>query len=148
MSVSAIARHAPEAPPMNAAIVVDGLAKCFGQRAAVDDLDFEVPVGSLAGFVDPNGAGNTTTLRMLVGLLKPTAGGGDVLGQQLRKPERYFGCVGALIEAPAAAHRVRLPMRVLDGLRGLHPLAHARGVRPQREQDLVPVIGARPDNRG
>jgi len=119
---------------MNAAIVVHGLTKRFGQRAAVDDLDFEVPEGSLAGFIGPNVAGKTTTLRMLVGLLTPTAGGGDVLGQQLTKPERYLGRVGALIEAPGFYPG-------LTGEHNLRVLAAAAGLDAEPIPALLERVG-------
>ena len=56
------------------AITVRGLTKRFGGVLAVDDLTFEVERGTLTGFVGPNGAGKTTTLRMVLGLVHPTAG--------------------------------------------------------------------------
>jgi ABC-2 type transport system ATP-binding protein len=55
----------------------------------------------VAGFVGPNGAGKTTTLRMLLGLVRPTAGEGRVLGVPLTEPAGYLSRVGALIENPA-----------------------------------------------
>ena len=50
------------------------LTKNYGKLVAVDALDLEVPAGQLFGFLGPNGAGKTTTIRMMAGLLKPTAG--------------------------------------------------------------------------
>ena len=55
-------------------IQIHGLTKRFGNVVAVDDLSFEVAQGSVTGFLGPNGAGKTTTLRMLLGLIEPTAG--------------------------------------------------------------------------
>ena len=57
-------------------ITVSGLTKHYGQRAAVQDLSFEVAAGRVTGFVGPNGAGKSTTMRMMVGLTHP--GGGEV----------------------------------------------------------------------
>ena len=57
-----------------AAISVQGLTKRFGDVLAVDRLDFDVAPGTVTGFLGPNGAGKTTTLRMLLGLVTPTAG--------------------------------------------------------------------------
>lgn len=65
------------------AIKIQGLGKRFGERAAVDDLTFEVRAGEVFGFVGHNGAGKTTTLRMLLGLLRPTSGGATVLGHDI-----------------------------------------------------------------
>ena len=57
--------------------------------------------GSVCGFVGPNGAGKTTTIRMLLGLVRPTAGSGEILGGSLEDPATYLDKVGALIESPA-----------------------------------------------
>ncbi len=78
-----------------------GLTKRFGDRVVVDQLDLALSTGSVSGFVGPNGAGKTTTIRMLLGLIAPTAGNGTVLGGDLRDPSSYLHKVGALIEAPA-----------------------------------------------
>ena len=82
-------------------VKTSGLTKRYGARTAVDGLDIEIPHGAVAGFVGPNGAGKTTTLRMLLGLVRPTAGHGQVLGRPLAEPQRYLAGVGALIESPA-----------------------------------------------
>ncbi len=62
-----------------------GLTRRFGTLIAVDRLDLEVPRGMIYGFLGPNGSGKTTTIRMLCGLLKPSAGSAEVLG--LRVPD-------------------------------------------------------------
>src|SRR5207245_3486187 len=67
------------------AIHVRGLAKSFGGRPAVRDLSIEVPVGTIYGFLGPNGSGKTTTIRMLCGLLTPDAGEGTCLGYDIRR---------------------------------------------------------------
>jgi ABC-2 type transport system ATP-binding protein len=83
------------------ALSVSGLTKRYGSRTAVDGLDIELPAGVVAGFVGPNGAGKTTTMAMLLGLVRPTAGAGVVLGESIEDPAAYLGRVGALIESPA-----------------------------------------------
>jgi ABC-2 type transport system ATP-binding protein len=83
------------------AVVTTGLTKQFGDRVVVDRLDLSIPTGSVCGFVGPNGAGKTTTIRMLLGLIRPTAGMGIVLGGDLAEPSSYLAKVGALIESPA-----------------------------------------------
>ena len=83
------------------ALSVTGLTKRYGARTAVEDLDIELPSGVVAGFVGPNGAGKTTTMAMLLGLVRPTAGTGTVLGSPLGQPAAYLSRVGALIESPA-----------------------------------------------
>jgi len=70
-------RPAPSGPPM---LVVEHLAKRFGERLAVDDVSFEVAAGEVFGFLGPNGAGKTTTVRMLGTLVAPTAGSAVVAG--------------------------------------------------------------------
>jgi ABC-2 type transport system ATP-binding protein len=62
------------------AIVARGLTKRFGDFTAVDGIDFEVRRGEIFGFLGPNGSGKTTTIRMMLGLLQPTAGTVEVLG--------------------------------------------------------------------
>ena len=65
---------------MDAAIRCHGLTKRYGQVYAVSDLDLEVPKGSVFGFLGPNGSGKTTTIRLLTGLARPTAGHAEVAG--------------------------------------------------------------------
>jgi ABC-2 type transport system ATP-binding protein len=61
-------------------IQVENLTRCFGEFVAVDHVSFEVPEGEIVGYVGPNGSGKTTTIRMLLGLLRPTSGSARVLG--------------------------------------------------------------------
>ena len=83
------------------AIETQGLRKQFGRRTALDGLTMSVPGGTVAGFIGPNGSGKTTTLRLLVGLIRPDAGSAIILGQPLIHSLNYLPRVGALIEAPA-----------------------------------------------
>src|SRR5919199_709405 len=62
------------------AIVVEGLAKRFGEVVALDGIDFTVPSGSVFGLLGPNGAGKTTAIRILVTILRPDGGRAEVLG--------------------------------------------------------------------
>jgi ABC-type multidrug transport system ATPase subunit len=71
------------------AVAMTGLTKRYGTRTAVDNLDLELPSGVVAGFVGPNGAGKTTTMAMLLGLVRPTAGTGTVLGASITEPAAY-----------------------------------------------------------
>jgi ABC-2 type transport system ATP-binding protein len=71
-------------PDGKAAIEVRGLAKRFGEVQAVAGLDFDVRDGELFGFLGPNGAGKTTTVRMLTGVLEPTAGTASIQGHDIR----------------------------------------------------------------
>ena len=85
---------------MTVAIETHDLTKRFGDRVAVDHANLSIPTGAVSGFIGPNGAGKTTTMRMLLGLVRPTAGTGSVLGEPLSAPERYMSRIGAMIEGP------------------------------------------------
>lgn len=79
-----------------------GLTKRFGSRTAVDSIDLVVPAGAVYGFLGPNGSGKTTTIRMLLGLVEPTAGAAQVLGHEVPgELQLALPRVGALIEGPA-----------------------------------------------
>ena len=67
------------------AVIVSDLVKRFGDFVAVDGIDFDVRRGEIFGFLGPNGSGKTTTIRMLLGLLKPTAGHARVLGFDIHR---------------------------------------------------------------
>ncbi|MFI1013546.1 ABC transporter ATP-binding protein [Streptomyces sp. NPDC020965] len=88
---------------MTAVIETRGLTKRYrGGQLAVDGLDLTVPAGSVFGFLGPNGSGKTTTIRVLMGLIEPTAGSATVLGERMPRAARtVLPQVGALIEGPA-----------------------------------------------
>src|SRR4051794_192953 len=89
--------------PGGSVIATRGLTKRYrGGQLAVDGLDLTVPAGSVFGFLGPNGSGKTTTIRMLMGLIEPTAGTARVLGRPMPRAGRaVLPRVGALIEGPA-----------------------------------------------
>jgi ABC-2 type transport system ATP-binding protein len=66
-------------PSADRIILVNGLSKHFGEEKAVNEISFEIPYGSIFGFIGPSGSGKTTTLRLLTGINKPTAGEAQVL---------------------------------------------------------------------
>ncbi|MGH3264876.1 MAG: ABC transporter ATP-binding protein [Trebonia sp.] len=101
MTVTQTMRGTSDRPGSQPAVSTNGLTKRFGDRTVVDRVDLAIPAGSVCGFVGPNGAGKTTTIRMLLGLIRPTAGDGSILGGSLTEPASYLRKVGALIEAPA-----------------------------------------------
>lgn len=86
-----------------AALRTRGLTKRFrGGQVAVDGVDLEVPAGSVYGFLGPNGSGKTTTIRMLLGLIEPTAGEFELLGRRMPgAAAAVLPRVGALVEGPA-----------------------------------------------
>ncbi|HET8915167.1 MAG TPA: ATP-binding cassette domain-containing protein, partial [Propionibacteriaceae bacterium] len=71
------------APADSAPILTNGLTKRFRRQIAVDQIDLEVAEGAVYGFLGPNGSGKTTTIRMLLGLISPTAGQISLLGSRI-----------------------------------------------------------------
>lgn len=116
------------------AISVRDLTKIYGEQTAVSHSSFDVPLGSVCGFVGPNGSGKTTTIRMLLGLITPSNGGGTVLGEDIRSPEKYLGRVGAMIEGPAF-----YPM--LSGRENLKVFADIGGFSHDRVNPLLERVG-------
>jgi ABC-2 type transport system ATP-binding protein len=116
------------------AISVRDLSKVYGDQISVSHASFDVPLGSVCGFVGPNGAGKTTTIRMLLGLITPTGGSGSVLGEDIRSPERYLARVGAMIEGPAF-----YPM--LSGRENLKVFADIGGFSLSRVDLLLDLVG-------
>ena len=106
----------PDAPPepgvggsksAQPAIVARGLTRDFGSLRALDDLNLEVPRGAIFGFLGRNGAGKTTTIRLLLGLIEPTAGEALVLGQDVvRQSAKVRKRCGVLLENPGLAERL------------------------------------------
>ena len=70
-----------------AVIRTSGLSKFYGRVRGIEALDLEVQKGEIFGFLGPNGAGKTTTIRLLIGLLHPTSGGAEILGQEAGSTE-------------------------------------------------------------
>ncbi|MGW4478173.1 ATP-binding cassette domain-containing protein [Rhodococcus triatomae] len=116
------------------AIEAVGLTKLFGASQAVSNLGFQVPTGSITGFVGPNGAGKTTTLRMLLGLVTPTSGHATIAGVpfgDLGQPARV---VGAVLDS-RGMHPAR---STIDHLR---VYAAAVGVADQRAHEVMAMVG-------
>jgi ABC-2 type transport system ATP-binding protein len=131
---------APDAVEATTAIRTSGLTKRFGDVPVVDRLDLDVPTGSVFGFLGPNGSGKTTTIRMILGLISPSAGEVELLGQPVPdRADQVLPEVGALVEGPAF-----YPW--LTGRQNLERLdaaaAHARrGDRRQRVDDALARVG-------
>ncbi len=105
------------------AIATHGLTKRFGATTAVADMNLTVRRGEIYGFLGRNGAGKTTTIRLLLGLIFPTSGEIEVLGDDLRPGHtRIFERIGSLVEAPAAYLNltVRENLAIRARLIGLH----------------------------
>jgi ABC-type multidrug transport system ATPase subunit len=89
-------------PTDGSPVVTRGLTKRFRHQVAVDDVDLNVPPRAIYGFLGPNGSGKTTTIRMLLGLISPTAGSVQLLGHAVpRDAKDALRRVGALVEGPA-----------------------------------------------
>jgi ABC-2 type transport system ATP-binding protein len=101
---------------------------------AVSHINFDVPLGTVCGFVGPNGSGKTTTMRMLLGLISHTGGSGQVLDGSIDKPEKYLSQVGAMIEGPAF-------YPALTGAENLKVLATLGGFPIERVQTLLNQVG-------
>ena len=101
---------------------------------AVSHINFDVPLGTVCGFVGPNGSGKTTTMRMLLGLISHTGGNGEVLDASIDEPEKYLSRVGAMIEGPAF-------YPALTGAENLRVLATLGGFPQERVQTLLNQVG-------
>jgi ABC-2 type transport system ATP-binding protein len=116
-----------------AAIELNGLTKRFGAVTAVDNLTLELGAGTVTGFLGPNGAGKTTTLRMLLGLVAPTAGTATFAGRRYVDLGKAARQVGAVLEA-SSFHPGR---RAVDHLR---ILAAAAGLPAERVDEALAQV--------
>jgi ABC-2 type transport system ATP-binding protein len=118
-------------------IVVSGLTKVYKNVRAVDDLSFTVEPGRVTGFLGPNGAGKTTTLRMLLNLVRPTAGSSTIGGHRYADLDDPVRTVGAILEA-SGAHRGR------SGRNHLLMLCDAAGIPTSRADQVLEIVGLTP----
>ena len=89
-------------------IKTSALTKRYGAQRAVDAVDLDVAEGDVYGFLGANGSGKTTTVRMLLGLVLPTAGRAEVLGQPMPAARsRVLPQIGALVEGPGRTRTCR-----------------------------------------
>ena len=115
-------------------IVARNLTKAFGDRLAVNGIDFTVEPGRVTGFLGPNGAGKSTTMRMLLGLDRPTAGGITVNGHRYADAPAPLREVGALLEA----HALHPGRSARNHLRWL---AASNGIARSRVDEVLDVVG-------
>jgi ABC-2 type transport system ATP-binding protein len=118
-------------------IVVSGLTKQYRKVRAVDNLSFTVEPGRVTGFLGPNGAGKTTTLRMLLNLVKPTAGSATIGGKRYADLEQPLRHVGAILEA-SSAHKGR------TGINHLRVICAAAGIPKRRADEVMALVGLTP----
>jgi ABC-2 type transport system ATP-binding protein len=120
-----------------AKIVVSDLTKQYGSLRAVDRLSFTVEPGRVTGFLGPNGSGKTTTLRMLLNLVTPTAGTATIGGQRYADLPNPLRHVGAVLEA-SSAHKGR------TGINHLRVICAAAGLPLQRADEVLAMVGLTP----
>jgi ABC-2 type transport system ATP-binding protein len=119
------------------------LTRRYGDAVAVDGLNLEVRSGELYGFLGPNGAGKTTTLRMLTGLLRPTAGEVEIAGHSMaHEPERARGALGFVPDTPFLYDRLtaREHLAFCAGL--FRVTAAAAAIRAEALLKLLELDGA------
>jgi ABC-2 type transport system ATP-binding protein len=118
-------------------IFADGLVKEFGSVRALAGLSFEVEPGQIYGLLGPNGAGKTTAMRLLSGLLRPTAGTATVAGYSITdEPHAVRAQVGLLTEVPGLYTRLT-PYEYLDFFSQVHGLHRGRATRIEEMLRLV-----------
>ena len=101
------------------------LTKRYGTKTAVNDVSFSLRPGQVTGFLGPNGAGKSTTMRMLVGLDRPTSGSITVLGKPYVEHRNPLSVVGALLDAKGV-HPGRSARSHLRALAATHGISDAR----------------------
>ena len=121
---------------MEAALVVERVTKRYGAFTAVDDLSFTVRQGAILGFLGPNGAGKTTTVRIILGLISPSAGRVTVLGHP--DPAQVRNRIGFLPEERGLYRRMT-PVRAIAFLASLKGMSTAEGKR--RASELLVAQG-------
>lgn len=130
----ATARHGARKGLAGSAVEVSALVKRYGSHRAVDGLSFTVDYGRVVGFLGPNGAGKTTVLRVLLGLVHPTAGAARIESRSYEQLAEPIRTVGALLSADTA-HPGR------SGWNHLRVLARAANIRERRVGELVDLVG-------
>lgn len=109
------------------------LSKRYGRTVAVDDLSFTVEAGRVTGFLGPNGSGKTTTMRALLGLLRPSRGEALVEGEPPVTMRHPLRTIGAALEA-TAFHPGR------SGRNHLRTLAAAAGIADSRVEEVLEMV--------
>jgi len=127
-------RRVPARQLADGRIAVSGLTKEYRGLRAVDRLSFVAEPGRVTGFLGPNGAGKTTTLRMLLGLVEPTAGSATVGGRRYADLDQPIRRVGGVLEA-AAAHKGR------TGRNHLRVICQSAGIPLARADEVLELAG-------
>jgi len=106
-------------------ITAEGLSKRYGDKTAVDDVSFTVQPGRVTGFLGPNGAGKSTTMRMIVGLDRPSTGRTTVHGRSYASLRAPLTEVGVLLDAKAV-HTGRTARSHLRAMAATHGIPNSR----------------------
>lgn len=120
---------------METVIKTNSLTKQYHNKNVVSNLDLRVPKGSIYGFLGPNGAGKSTTMKMILGLAKPTSGSVSVLGKTVNQQNRIelLKNTGSLIEAPAYYGH-------LSGRENLELIASLKQVSPKQITEVLHIV--------
>ena len=131
--------------PPPPAVVVRNLEKHFGDFVAVHDVSFEVAAGQIFGLLGPNGAGKSTTIRMLCGILTPTAGSGTVAGlDMLTQPELIKARIGYMSQRFSLYEDLTVAENI-DFYAGIYGLSRAR--RRERKEWVIEMAGLQEHRR-
>jgi ABC-2 type transport system ATP-binding protein len=133
MSATAAGETNTEASALATVVTVNSLTKHYGQLKAIDDLTFALNAGTVTGFLGANGAGKSTTLRLLLGLAEPTSGEALVFGSRYRDLDQPAKRVGAVLESNDF-HPGR------SGRNHLRTLALAAGIPSSRVEEVLGLV--------
>ncbi|PWW05479.1 ABC-2 type transport system ATP-binding protein [Paenibacillus cellulosilyticus] len=134
------ASHIGDGVPSKVVLSVQAVTKKIRGRAIIRGISFDIQAGEIFGFLGPNGSGKTTTIRMLVDLIRPTSGDIYICGHHvLREPEKALSHVGCIVENPEM-------YSYLTGWENLEHFARMqKGIDAARIAEVVEIVGM--DNR-
>ena len=115
-------------------ITIDSLSKKYGAHTVVDNITFTARTGRVTGFLGPNGAGKSTSMRMMVGLTRPTSGTATILGRSFAHLPNPGREVGVMLDA-SAQHAGRTGREILTLAQQL------MGLEPRRVAEMLAVVG-------
>lgn len=125
----------------SSAILLRNIRKVFGKSVIFENVDLDVPAGSITGISGPNGAGKSVLLRVICGLVRPTQGEVYVLGRQIGVTCEFPPDTGALIDTPGllANESAKKNLELLAKI--------SQGADEKRIRDVLIIVGLDPDDR-